>query len=64
MNPLRRQDRGFDTFWGGNNPVTMWLGRQAILDGSAVAGFDRVTILDDDVANPNSACFTVTAERS
>ncbi|HEY1798554.1 MAG TPA: class I SAM-dependent methyltransferase [Stellaceae bacterium] len=58
------QDRRLDTFWGGNKPVTMWLKRQDILDGFAAAGFDRVTVIDEDVANPNSACFAFTAERS
>jgi SAM-dependent methyltransferase len=56
-------DMEYGRFWGGNQPVSVWLGRDDILKAFRDVGFTSIDIVEDTPTHPNGACFTFAARR-
>jgi SAM-dependent methyltransferase len=56
-------DMDYGQFWGGNRPVSLWLGRDDILSAFRRVGFLKIDVVDETPDNPNGACFSFAARR-
>ena len=56
-------DMAHGRFWGGNDPVSVWLKRDDMLTAFKGAGFSSIGIIDDSPNNLHGACITFTASR-
>jgi hypothetical protein len=53
-----------ERFWGGNQPISVWLGREDMLEAFKNAGFNSIEITEDTPNSTNGACFSFAAARA
>lgn len=51
-------------FWGGNQPVATWLGREDMLDAFRAVGFDQIEVVQEHPSHPHGACMSFVAQKS
>ena len=50
-------------FWGGNQPVASWLGREDMLDAFRAVGFDQIEVVQEHPTHPHGACMSFVAQK-
>jgi SAM-dependent methyltransferase len=61
---LEYPDMNLDVFWGGNRPVASWLTRKDMLNAFRVFGFEKISVVQEQIDHPFGACMSFTAQRS
>ena len=51
-------------FCGGLAPTATWIEREGLLTVRHELGYDQISIMSDDLTNPNGACIMLCAQRS
>jgi SAM-dependent methyltransferase len=50
-------------FWGGNRPLSLWLGREDIISAFYRVGCRNIEVVNETEDHPNGACFSLAAWR-